>query len=461
MTHSQRENWLKSLSQAELESLRYDWKFWGRPDQQTPEGDWSIWLMLAGRGWGKTRTGSEWVRSIGTGSTPLTGGQYSHIAIVGETAADNRDVIVEGPAGILATHPREFRPKYTPSNRRLTWPNGTIGSLYNATEPDQLRGPQHGAAWLDELAKWRYAQETWDMLQFGLRMGDKPKQAITTTPRPIPLVKRLLAQEGDGVYVTRGRTLDNRANLAPDFIKVIQRRYEGTRLGRQELNAEILDDVPGALWTRQMLEDARIPRRPDGSMPKLPSMQRIVVAIDPAITAPIDGVVSEETAETGIVIAGLGTDGRGYVFDDLTCRLGPNGWARKAIAGYDLYHADTLVAEVNQGGAMVDSVLRSVRPSIPLIMVRASRGKVTRAEPVSALYAQGRVSHVGSLPELEDQMILFTQFGIEGSTTADRVDALVWALTELFPALVFHVDDKDQLGKEPLENIGRKQSTGY
>ena len=417
--------------------------------------------MLAGRGWGKTRTGAEWVRHIACGPTPLAAGQYSHIAIVGETAADNRDVIVEGPAGILATHPADFRPRYTPSNRRLTWPNGTIGTLYNATEPDQLRGPQHGAAWLDELAKWRYAQETWDMLQFGLRMGDKPKQAITTTPRPIPIVKRLIAQEGDGVHVTRGRTLDNRANLAPDFIKVIQRRFEGTRLGRQELNAEILDDVPGALWTRSMLDEARLPRKPDGSMPKLPAMQRIVVAIDPAITAPTDGVVLEDTAETGIIIAGIGTDGRGYVFDDLTCRLGPNGWAKKAIAGYDIYNADTLVAEVNQGGAMVDSVLRSVRPSIPLQMVRASRGKVTRAEPVAALYAQGRISHIGSLPDLEDQMVLFTPFGIEGKTTADRVDALVWALTELFPSLVFHVDDKDQIDKDPIDYIGRKQSTGY
>lgn len=459
MSPSQRTNWLKSLNQAELDALRFDWQFWGREEQQTPPGDWSIWLILAGRGYGKTRMGAEWVRSIATGSTPLTGGQYSHIAIVGETAADNRDVIVEGPAGILATHPAAFRPKYTPSNRRLTWPNGTIGSLYNATEPDQLRGPQHGAAWLDELAKWRYAQETWDMLQFGLRMGDKPKQVITTTPRPIKLIKSLVSQEGDGVFVTRGKTLDNRANLAPDFVKVIQRRYEGTRLGRQELDAEILDDVPGALWTRSMLDEARIPRNRDGSMPKLPTMQRIVVAIDPAITAPIDGVVLEETAETGIVICGLGEDGRGYVFDDLTCRLGPNGWARRAISGYDIYHADTLVAEVNQGGAMVDSVLRSVRPTIPLQMVRASRGKVTRAEPVAALYAQGRVSHIGALPDLEDQMVLFTQFGIEGSTTADRVDALVWALTELFPALVFHVDDKDKIDKEPL--IGRKQSTGY
>lgn len=417
--------------------------------------------MLAGRGWGKTRTGAEWVRSIATGATPLTGGTYSHIAVVGETAADNRDVIVEGPAGILATHPREFRPKYTQSNRRLEWPNGTIATLYNATEPDQLRGPQHGAAWCDELAKWRYAQETWDMLQFGLRMGDKPRQAITTTPRPIPIIKQLMALEGEGVHVTRGRTLDNAANLAGDFIKAIQRRYEGTRLGRQELNAEILDDVPGALWTRDNLDKHRIRRKSDGRLPALPVMQRIVVAIDPAITAPTDGVVQDETAETGIIVAGLGEDGRGYLFEDLTCRLAPNGWGRKAIAGYDLFKADCLVAEKNQGGAMVEHVLRSVRQNAPIKLVHASRGKVTRAEPVSALYEQGRISHVGSFPALEDQMVLFTPFGIESDITADRVDALVWAFTELFPSIVYHIDERDYPGKDPLESLGKLTSTGY
>ena len=445
-----------------MDALRYDWAVWGRPDQQPPLDDWAIWLILAGRGWGKTRTGAEWVRSIACGPTPLTGGQYSHIAIVGETAADNRDVIVEGPAGILATHSREFRPRYTPSNRRLTWPNGTIGTLYNATEPDQLRGPQHAAAWLDELAKWRYAQETWDMLQFGLRMGDKPRQVITTTPRPIPIVKELIKLEGEGVYVTRGNTLDNSANLASDFIKAIKRRYDGTRLGRQELNAEILDDVPGALWTREQLDKHRIRRKSDGSLPKLPDMQRMVVAIDPAITAPIDGVVLEETAETGIMVCGLGIDGRGYVFEDLSCRLAPNGWARKAIAGFDIFKGDVIVAEKNQGGLMVDSVLRSVRQTIPLRLVHASKGKVTRAEPVSALYEQGRISHIGSFPELEDQMVLFTPFGIEGSTTADRVDALVWAFTELFPSIVGHIDDRDyEKGRDPLQDHGRLTSTGY
>lgn len=465
MSPSKRREWLASLTPKELEALKYDWQFWGRGNQQTPDGDWSIWLILAGRGFGKTRAGAEWIRSIACGPTPLKGGLYSHIAIVGETAADNRDVIVEGPAGILAIHPAEFRPKYTPSNRRLSWPNGTIATLYNATEPDQLRGPQHGAAWLDELAKWRYAQETWDMLQFGLRMGDKPKQVITTTPRPIPIIKQLIAASNDDtgqVVVTRGITLDNRANLAPDFIKAIQKRYSGTRLGRQELDAEILDDVPGALWTRDGLDKRRIKRKADGSLPKLPAMQRIVVAIDPAITAPTDGIVMEETAETGIIIAGLGEDGRGYVFEDLTCRLPPNGWARKAIAGYDLYTADTLVAEKNQGGLMVESVLRSVRQNVPLQLVHASKGKVTRAEPVSALYEQGRVSHIGTFPELEDQMCLFTPFGIESDTTADRVDALVWALTELFPHIVYHVDQRDHdKGRDVLANIGRTQSTGY
>ncbi len=458
---SQRTSWLASLTKSELEHLEFDWQFWGRPEQLPPEGDWRVWLILAGRGYGKTRAGAEWVRSIACGDTPLSGGQYERIAIVGETAADCRDVIVKGPAGILAVHPPEFRPRYVPSNRELIWPNGTIATLYNATEPDQLRGPQHGAAWADELAKWRYAQETWDMLQFTLRMGQNPKQCITTTPRPIPIVKHLVKEAVDdpAIIVTRGRTTDNAANLAEPFLAAIRKRYEGTRLGRQELNAEILDDVPGALWTREMLDSKRVPK-PEGRAPKLPIMQRIVVAIDPAITAPADGVTLEETAETGIIVCGLGEDGRGYVLDDLTCRLGPNGWARKAVSGYDFYMADAIVAEINQGGAMVSQVIRSVRNGIPIITVHASRGKVTRAEPVAALYEQGRISHVGAFPDLEDQMVLFTPFGIEGDTTADRVDALVWALTELFPHIVRR-PEQDEAGEENSRADGRDSSTGY
>lgn len=366
------------------------------------------------------------------GPTPMSKGRYSRVALVAETAADARDVMVEGESGLLAVHPKSHRPNYEPSKRRITWPNGAVATLFNATEPDQLRGPQHDLAWLDELAKWRYAQETFDMLQLGLRLGDAPKQCVTTTPRPIPLLKAMIANPR--WTVTRGSTYDNSINLAPSFLSQIAKRYEGTRLGRQELTAEILDDAPGALWTRAKLDETRR-KKTD----KLPDMQRIVVAIDPAASAGTE----EGQAETGIVVAGLGADGRGYVLDDVSCRQSPNGWARQAVAAYDLYSADAIVAEINQGGEMVEQTIRSVRSSIPFIGVRASRGKVTRAEPVAALYEQGRVSHVGTFPQLEDQMVLFTPLGIEGDTTADRTDALVWALTELFPSMVHRAEPVD------------------
>lgn len=434
---------LSKLSPEEGEALLWRWDFWGRPSQIPPSGDWAIWLILAGRGFGKTRTGSEWIRSIVCGSTPLGGGKYKRIALVAETAADARDVLVEGESGILAVHPNGFRPAYEPSKRRLTWPNGAIATLFNGTEPDQLRGPQFDAAWIDELAKYRYAQETWDMLQFGLRLGDDPRQVITTTPRPIKTLKDILVEPG--VVVTKGSTYDNKANLAPKFLAKIEARYAGTRLGRQELDAEILDDAPNALWSRAKLDAKRMAKDA-----KLPDMQRIVVAIDPASEGGGDGDVSGG-AETGIVVAGLGVDGRGYVLDDLTTAADPNGWATRAIKAYDDYDADVIVAEKNQGGAMVEAVIRSAAATndkgktvrgktLPIILVHASRGKVTRAEPIAALYEQGRVSHVGAFPALEDQMVVFTPFGIEGGTTGDRVDALVWALTQLFPNIIYHVD---------------------
>jgi predicted phage terminase large subunit-like protein len=428
LTPRRRKKFLASLTARELKSLSYDWKFWARPNQQAPEGDWHIWLILAGRGAGKTRCGAEWVRRCVCGPTPLGGGAYGRIALVAETAADGRDVMVEGPSGLLGVHPAGFRPKYERSKRRLVWPNGAVATLYNATEPDQLRGPQHEAAWCDELAKWRYAQETWDMLQFGLRLGDNPRQVITTTPRPIPIIRDLLASEGQGIAVTRGSTYENRANLARSFFKTIVKRYEGTRLGRQELNAELLDDVPGALWTRAVLDRHRI-----ASGGPLPSMRRVVIGIDPAAKASLAG---DRSSETGIIAAGLGEDGRGYVLDDCSTRQSPAGWARRAVAAFDRYHADALVVEINQGGAMVEAVLRAERAGLPLRQVRASRGKATRAEPIAALYEQGRVSHAGAFPALEDQMVQVTPFGIEGDGAADRVDALVWALSDLFPRMV-------------------------
>jgi len=408
---------LASLSDAEAAALEYDWRAWARPNQIAPPGDWDTWLILAGRGFGKTRSGAEFVRE------EVEAGRAKHIALIGETAADTRDVMVEGVAGLLAVHPPDRRPHYEPSKRRVTWPNGAQAALFNATEPDQLRGPQYDLAWCDELAKWRYMRESWDMLQFGLRLGDHPRQAITTTPRPVPLIRELL--RSPRTVVTRGTTYENRDNLADRFFDSIVKSYEGTRLGRQELNAEILDDAPGALWTRANLDDHR--KNPAA----LPDMQRIVVGVDPAAKS-----FSEDTAETGIVVAGLGVDGRGYVLDDLSCRESPRGWARRAISGLDLHKGDLIVAEANMGGEMVEYVIRSERDTANVKIVHASRGKVTRAEPISALYEQGRVSHVGSFPELEDQMVLFTPYGIEGETTADRVDALVWAFTELFPGLI-------------------------
>jgi predicted phage terminase large subunit-like protein len=436
-----REKWLSSLSPAELDHLKFDWKFWARPEQLPPAGDWRRWVTLSGRGAGKTKSGAEWVRSIACGDTPLAGGECRSIAIIAETAKDARQVIAEGPSGILAIHPKDFRPTYTEKGG-FTWPNGARGLIYNATEPDQLRGPNFDAAWCDELAKWRYAQETWDMLQFGLRLGTHPRQVITTTPRPIPLLKTILALPK--TVIVRGKTHDNAANLAQEFLEDIEARYEGTRLGRQELNGEILDDIPGALWTRAAIDERRI------GPGALPAMVRVVVGVDPAAK---ESKAGDSTSETGIVVAGLGEDGRGYVLDDLSCRLSPMGWARKAVAAYDRYSADCIVVEINQGGAMVKTVLQAERGNLPVREVRASKGKTTRAEPIAALYEQGRVSHAGAFPTLEDQMVLFTPFGIEGDGAADRVDALVWAFTDLFPRITktknpFEEPDKWGGGRE-------------
>ena len=334
--------------------------------------------------------------------------------------------MVEGGSGLLAVHPPDYRPHYEPSKRRLTWPNGAVATLYNAREPDQLRGPQHDAAWCDEMAKWRYVRDTWDQLQFGLRLGDNPRQVITTTPRPIRLLKDILGMPS--TVATRGSTLENRANLAPSFIEQIQKRYGGTRLGRQELDAEILDDIPGALWTRTILDECKmvIDRR-------LKNLQRIVVAVDPS------GIESEEDEgdDIGIIVAAKGRDGRAYVLADRTCRLSPDGWARVACNAYAEFSADRIVAERNFGGAMVEAVIRTKNREAPVKLVTASRGKVQRAEPVAALYEQGRVSHVleehdmDHFNELEDELCQFTRDGFMGEDSPNRGDALVWALTEL------------------------------
>lgn len=421
----ERRRLLASWSDADFDALEFDWSYWGRQNQFAPtDRPWSVWLILAGRGFGKTRSGAEWVRSLMCGPTPLTAGSVRHIALVAETAADARDVMVgdgKGPeeaSGILQVHPKEFRPIYNSSLRRLTWPNGGIASIYNATEPEQLRGPQHGAAWCDELAKWRYAEETWDQLEFGLRLGD-PKVCITTTPKPIKLLKDILSDPA--TVVSRGSTYENQNNLAQKFIDRVVRKYEGTRLGRQELSAEILEDVEGALWSRSMIEALRV--RPV----KVPVLKRVVVAIDPAVS------VGEDSNETGIVCVGAGVDEHFYVLDDDSGTYTPTQWAKKAIGLFDGREADLIVAEVNNGGDMVENTIRVVDKRVPFKAVHASRGKVMRAEPISALYEKKLVHHVGAFPELEDQMCAFTPgFDRKSSKESpDRLDALVWALTEL------------------------------
>lgn len=414
----------------------YDWKSWGRPDQLEPSGNWSTWLILAGRGWGKTKTGAETIRSWACGSTPLSGGRYRRIALVAETAADARDVLVEGDSGILNCHPKEFRPYYEPSKRRLTWPNGTVATLYNATEPDQLRGPQHDAAWCDELAKWAYARETWDQLQFGMRLGLNPRTIVTTTPRPIPVLKEILNDET--TFTTKGRTMDNKANLAPAFMDKIHKRYSGSRLGRQELEAEILDDLPGALWLRNYFDPvAGSSHRGRVKSSELPDLVRVVVAVDPSGTKGD----SDDGDSIGIVVAAIDTDDHLYVLADRSVKDGPAGWGRAAVAAYKDFNADCIVAESNFGGAMVESTIKNVNPHANVKMVNASRGKVIRAEPIAALYEQGRVSHVmgadirdeegDGLSALEDQMCLMAPSGYAGEGSPDRLDAAVWALTEL------------------------------
>ena len=398
----------RAIKQALAE--KYRWK--PRQSQQPPPGDWRVWLLLAGRGFGKTRTGAEFVRAH------VKAGTARHIALVGPTALDARSVMVEGESGILSVGPRHERPDYEPSLHRLTWPNGAVATLFSADEPNRLRGPQHDLAWCDELAAWRYPQ-AWDMLMFGLRLGGDPRVVVTTTPRPIKLVRELLADPK--VVVTRGRTIDNARHLAPAFLDQIVRRYRGTRLGRQELDGEILDDMPGALWTHGLIDAARVATAP-------PELARIVVAIDPAVSS------GEHSDETGIVVAGKNREGHGYVLADLSGHYRPAEWARAAIAACHRHGADRIVAEINNGGEMVEATLRMIDPNVPYAAVHAARGKVARAEPVAMLYEQGRIHHLGALPQLEDQMCAFTSDFDRDSAgySPDRVDALVWALSELF-----------------------------
>lgn len=409
---------LAALDDEEFEFLMYDWGFWARENQRMPtsnprmaDGSWTTWLIQAGRGYGKTRVGAEAVR--------VWVKDYEYVNLIGATADDARDIMIEGESGILAICPKDERPLYVPSKRRLEWPNGARSLIFTADEPERLRGKQHMKAWGDETAAWRY-RDAWDQLMMGLRLGDCPQCVATTTPKPTELIKEIIADPT--TVVTRGTTYENRSNLAPAFFNRVIKKYEGTRLGRQELNAELLEDNPGALWHRsKMIDPYRIGK---AQVPR--DLVRIATAVDPAVTS------NEDSDETGIVTAARDNQDPAhfYIFaDDSLAMASPDTWATKAVESYNTWGSDRVVGEVNNGGDLVEAVIRHKAPSISYKEVRASRGKYTRAEPIAALYEQGRVHHVGSFPIMEDQMC---DYDPNTSTKSpDRMDALVWVLTEL------------------------------
>ncbi|HUX56226.1 MAG TPA: terminase family protein [Bacteroidales bacterium] len=398
-------SWSQKTKDEFGDQLMYRWTMQARPAQLIPEGDWTVWLIKAGRGYGKTRIGAETVR-IWKENNPI-------MHFIGATAGDARDIMIEGPAGILNTSPPWDRPKYEPSKRKLTWNNGSYALVFTADEPDRLRGPQCHAAWCDEIASWKYPEDAWDNMMMGLRLGTNPRVIATTTPRPTKHIKGLM--KDPNVHVTHGTTYENIANLAPAFLNTIITKYEGTRLGRQELNAEILEDIEGALWTQALIDDSRVKVYPD--------LIRIAVAIDPAVTSNVD------SDETGIVVGGKDADGHIYILDDVSGIYSPQTWATKALHSYTTWKADRMVAEVNNGGDLVETVIRNIDRNVSYKGVHASRGKVTRAEPVVALYEQKRVHHVGVLSKLEDQMTSWA--GNMGEKSPDRVDALCWCVTFL------------------------------
>ena len=411
LSFKEREKRLAELTDEECAALLYDWDWLSRPNQRPPaeftKGDKSTWLVMAGRGFGKTRVGAEWTRErIKTSE---------FVNLIGATASDARDIMIEGESGILRICSKHERPVYVASKRQLQWPNGAISLVFTADEPERLRGKQHMALWADELGSWRYI-EAWDQAMMGLRLGQNPQSVVTTTPRPTKLVKDLI--KDSSTIVTRGSTYQNRANLAKSFFEKIIRKYEGTRLGRQELMAELLLDNPGALWHQGVIDDLRVTKN------KMPSLVRIVTAIDPSVDE------EGEKDEAGIVVAGLATDGHVYVLDDLSLHASPDGWAKEAInKGHHKNMGDRIVAEINNGGALVEAVLRTVDATIPYTPIHASRGKRTRAEPISALYEQGKVHHVGMFPELEDELCNWDP--LVDVKSPNRLDALVWAVTAL------------------------------
>jgi predicted phage terminase large subunit-like protein len=420
LSEQQRKRFLASLSPEEVESFmiqledlaKLPWHEIARPEQRMPEGDWLTWAFIAGRGAGKTRSAAEAICDIAEKPN-------LRIALVGRIPADVRDVMVEGESGIIAcARRRGIQLEYIPSKGRLVFPNGSTCYTYSSEVPAKLRGPQHHAAWADELSSWTDATKgdivdtAWNNLLLGLRLGEQPKVIVTTTPKPNRLTKTIMGRAT--TVITKGSTYDNLKNLAPSFKDTVLAAYEGTRIGRQELMGEMLEDVEGALWTNTMMEECLTDDVPD--------MQRIIVAIDPS------GGDGDGNDEQGIVVAGQGVDGLYYVLDDRSCKLSPNGWASRAIQAYREYEADKIVAEKNFGGDMVEAIVRAVDKDVPFKMVTASRGKMQRAEPIAALYEQGKVRHVKGLEVLESQMTSWTP---TDGTSPDRMDAMVWALTEL------------------------------
>jgi phage terminase large subunit-like protein len=403
----EREGLLANLTDEDAALLEGDWRFWAREPQLPPPGDWRIWLFLGGRGAGKTRAGAEWI------AEQAREGRMARIGLIGATRADARAVMVEGQSGLLGVAEGL---RFEPSNSRVLWPGGAVATMLSAEEPDSFRGHQFDGLWCDEFCKWRAPQAALDMALMALRLGEAPRMLLTSTPRNIPALKALL--ESPGVAITRSGTVDNEANLADGFYDLMLARYGGSVLGRQELNGELIADNEQALWKRGWI----------GRVRDVPDLSRIVVAVDPPASVNGD--------ECGIVVAGRAGDGDGYVLADLSAGgLTPAGWAERAMVAFGEFQADTIIAEANQGGEMVRSVLRQAGADAPVKLVHASRGKIVRAAPYAALYERGRVRHAGAFPELEDQMCHYdgapTSLGKSGKSP-DRMDALVWALAELF-----------------------------
>ncbi len=421
---SDQERFLTEIPEPVLAGLPYLFEFWAMEHQVPPEGDWHAWVILGGRGAGKTRAGAEWVRAMVEGPRPGDPGRAKRIALIGETVDQAREVMVFGESGLLACSPPDRQPQWIAGRKMLLWPNGAVAQVFSAFDPEALRGPQFDAAWADELAKWPKAQETWDMLQFALRLGEAPRVCVTTTPRNSGALKALLSRQS--TVVTHAPTEANAANLARSFLEEVRLRYAGTRLGRQELDGVLVADPDGALWPAAMLDAARID--------KAPELDRIVVAVDPPVTA------RRKSDECGIVVAGVRMQGPprdwcAYVLEDASLGTAtPLDWVRAAIDAMERHGADRLVVEVNQGGDMIEQILRQEDPNVPFRAVRATKGKALRAEPVAALYEQGRVRHLPGMGRLEDQMGQMTLSGFRGEGSPDRVDALVWALHELILA---------------------------